>query len=67
MSDYILDGKRVDFHEVIKAAKLEGYEYSGIAFTSEASRVLRQNGHTVERVDDIKEKGATDERPPQNE
>jgi hypothetical protein len=46
---YSLDGDKVDFQELIRVAKLFGYvSNDGIYTTSEAARVLRDNGIAVD-------------------
>lgn len=48
--EYLLDGEPVTMSELTRAAELEGYKgFGGFFLTSEAARVLRVNGHTVER------------------
>ena len=46
---YLLDGEPVSFTEIIYAARARGYEPDdGIYKTSEAARILRTWGFTVE-------------------
>jgi hypothetical protein len=53
MSYYLLDGERVDFSVIIDKAKAYGYcGNSCILTTSEAARVLRENGHTIESCEE---------------
>ena len=48
MADYYLDGKAVRFTALIDFAKKHyGYQTDGFYCTSEAARILRENGHEV--------------------
>lgn len=45
---WFLDGKEVDFRVIVRKAREYGYEStSGIYLTSEASRILEDNGHQI--------------------
>jgi hypothetical protein len=53
--EYHVDGKQVTWDELINmATDLYGYQAKhGIKLTSEAAEILRENGHTVGRSEDL--------------